>query len=89
MAAVTMSNAGICRGGNSALTISISSAVSVVALLPATYAGDWLLTSVRAADGNGHAEPGRKGRRDRCRRATDQSRIHAHARPDDEASRHL
>jgi hypothetical protein len=39
---------------------------------PTTYAGDRLLTSVGAADGDGHAEPGRTGRRD-CRAAATQS----------------
>ncbi|GBE64390.1 hypothetical protein MFM001_08520 [Mycobacterium sp. MFM001] len=47
----------------------------VVAAIPTTYAGDRLLTSVRAADGDGHVEAGRTGRRDR-RRVADQSGRH-------------
>jgi hypothetical protein len=35
----------------------------VFAPVSATYAGDWLLTSVRTADGDGPTHTGRPGRR--------------------------
>lgn len=59
----------------------------MLAPLATTYAGDRLLTSARAADGDGHAESGRKGRRDR-RRAADRSQRHTGVRAD-EARRYL
>jgi hypothetical protein len=67
--------------------------ISTVAQFPTTYAGDRLLTSPRAADVDGHAEPGQSGwfrpsPSHHCR-ATDRSRSHFRARADDEAHRYL
>jgi len=69
--------------------INALSFISVVAPLPTTYAGDRLLTSARAADVDGHAEPGQKGQRGHQHRATDRSRSHTRARANDETRRYL